>query len=477
MFHGKVLRPPALGAKLVSADLSAANVMRGVVTVRDGDFVGVAAPTREGAERALAAIGARWETELQSGERSLFEDLRANPIEVEGWFGAAHEAKGNVKRALEQAPVRLAETYTTAYVAHAPLETRSVLAEWSGKRLTVWVGCQTPFMVREGVAEELGIDEAQVRVIVPITGGGFGGKHVAGPAVEAAKLARAAKRPVKLTWTRQEEFRWAYFRPAALIDVESGARPDGTVTAWQFANFNSGRAAIEPPYAIPNMRLDYQPAAAPLPQASYRALAAVANTFARESHIDELARRVDRDPLELRLALTDDERLAAALRAAAEHAGWAHRARGAGRGMGIAGSVEKGARVATCVEVEAQPGRPLKIVKVVTAYDCGAVVNPDTVRNQVEGGVAMALGPALFEAVHFDNGRVTNDAFSSYRVPRINDLPPIEVVLIDRRDIASAGAGETPLLAVAPALANAIHEACGVRLRSLPLAPAGIVGA
>jgi isoquinoline 1-oxidoreductase len=246
-------------------------------------------------------------------------------------------------------------------------------------------------------------------------------------------------------------------------------------TAWEHTNYNAGASAVLTPYAVPNQRIRYQPTASPLTEGAYRALAATANTFARESHMDELAHRLDRDPLEVRLAALEDERLQAVLRAAAERAGWADRVRGGGRGMGIAGGAEKGGRVATCIEVTAKAGGPLQILRVVTAYECGAIVNPATVTNQIEGATVMALGAALFEAVHFDNGRILNPAFSTYRVPRFTDVPPIEVLLLDRRDIASAGAGETPMIAVAPALANAIFEASGVRLRSLPLVPDGTV--
>ena len=476
MLRAKVLRPPAIGATLRSADLTAAQAIPGVVAVRHGDFIGVAAPDLAAAELAIAAITAEWDLELQPGERSLVEDLRSNPIEVEeGWAGRFHHEVGDLDAALGEAPVRLAESYATPYIAHAPLETRAVLADWSGGRLTVWAGTQTPFRVRRQLAEELDVEEWRLRVIVPPTGGGFGGKHAAAPALEAARLALAAGRPVKLAWTREEEFRWGYFRPAAVVDVRSGAATDGTLTAWEFQNFNAGSPAILTPYAIPNQRIDFQPAASPLPQGAYRALAATANTFARESHMDELAHRLDRDPLELRLACLADERLAAVLRAAAETAGWAARSRGGGRGLGIAAGIEKGGRVATCIEVEAQAGAPVRVVRVVTAYECGAMVNPDTVRNQVEGATVMALGAALFEAVHFDNGRVLNPSFATYRVPRFTDVPQIDLVLLDRPDVAPAGAGETPMIAVAPALANAIFEATGVRIRSLPLVPDGIV--
>jgi isoquinoline 1-oxidoreductase len=475
MLHARVLRPPALGATLRSVDLGAAGAEPGVVTVREGDFVGVAAPDLATAERAVASLRADWDVEPQPGERSLEEDLRSNPVDGEGRAGPLHHEAGDVDAALAAAPVELAGTYRTAFIAHAPMETRAVLAEWAAGRLTVWTGTQAPFRVRRQVAEELGIEESRVRVVVPLTGGGFGGKHTAGPALEAARLSRAAGRPVRLTWTREEEFRWAYFRPAALIDVRSGATPDGTITAWEFKNYNAGASSVLTPYAIPNQRIDFQPTVSPLPQGAYRALAATANTFARESHMDELAHRLDRDPLELRLACLEDERLAAVLRAAAERCGWSGRARGGGQGLGIAAGVEKGGRVATCVEVRAEAGRPVQVVRAVTAYECGAIVNPETVASQVESATVMGLGAALFEAVHFDDGRVRNASFSTYRVPRFGDVPHVEALLLDRRDIPPAGAGETPLIAAAAALANAIFEATGIRLRSLPLTPGGIL--
>jgi nicotinate dehydrogenase subunit B len=258
--------------------------------------------------------------------------------------------------------------------------------------------------------------------------------------------------------------------------VRSAAAPDGTITAWEMRNTNSGSFGLPVPYAIPNQRLDYQPAESPLPQGPFRALAATANHFARESHLDELAHALGADPLELRLGHLDDERLAAVLRAAADRAGWAARPRGNGAGMGIAGGVEKGARVATCVAVRVGGDGRLAIDRIVTAVECGAIVDPDGLANQVEGATVMGLGAALFEAVRFEDGVIRNGTFKDYRMARLPDVPPIEVVLLDRRDIPSAGCGETPIVAVAPALANAIFAASGVRLRSLPLVPGGVVG-
>ena len=244
--------------------------------------------------------------------------------------------------------------------------------------------------------------------------------------------------------------------------------------AWDMRNTNSGMFGLVGPYTVPSQHLDFQPADSPLRQGSYRALAATANHFARESHMDELAAAMGLDPLELRLQHLADERLADVLHAAADRIGWG-RAREAGCGVGIACGVEKGARVATAVDVRVGEDRRLVIERIVIAFDCGAIVNPDGLTNQVEGAVFMGLGAALFEAIRFEAGVIGNATFADYRVPRIDDVPPVEVILLDRPEIPPAGAGETPIIAIAPAIANAIFAATGVRLRSLPLVPDGVV--
>jgi nicotinate dehydrogenase subunit B len=260
-----------------------------------------------------------------------------------------------------------------------------------------------------------------------------------------------------------------------VIEIRSGVRNDGSITAWEFHNYNSGTAGIRPYYEIPNQRIEFHPAQTPLRQGSYRALAATANHFARESHMDELASAVKMDPLEFRLKNLKNERLRAVFEAAAKRFGWGRAKSGAGRGFGIAGGFEKGGNVATCVEaaVDGATGE-VRVVRVVTAFECGAVVNPDGLRNQVEGANIMGLGGALFEAIEFENGRIRNPRFSKYRVPRFSDVPKIETVLLDRKDIPSAGSGEAPIVGLAPAIGNAIFDATGVRLRSLPMAPKGL---
>lgn len=475
MQYGAVLAPPSPGATLRAIDVATAQAMAGVTVVREGPLVGVVAGDAGTAGRALRAIQAEWDEPALPSESDLSRYLRTHPVEEHGWEGAFHRETGDVDAALAAAPVRLEATYTTAYLAHVPLETHVALAAWDADRLTVWSGTQTPFGVRQQLAEALAIPEADVRVVVPDTGGGFGGKHGAEIAIPAARLARAVGRPVRLRWSRGQEFTAGYLRPAAVVDVRGGAGRDGVLSAWEMRDTNAGLFGLVGPYDVPNQRLDYQPADSPLRQGSYRALAATANHFARESHMDELAAVLGLDPLTFRLAHLSDERLAAVFRAAADRIGWADRPREPGLGIGIAGGVEKGARVATCVEVRVGDDRRLEILRVVTAFECGAIVNPDGLTNQIEGATIMGLGAALFEAVHFQAGRITNGSLTDYRVPRFTDVPPSEVVLLDRRDEPSAGAGETPIIAIAPALANAIFDATGTRLRWLPLVPDGVV--
>ena len=497
MRHGAVLRPPSHGAELVSADTTAASAVAGVTVVRDGSFVGVVAPDSLTAARARDKIEARWS--LPAWEEpepvtpaSLESWLREHPKDGDGLFGRSQQERGDVASALRAGPVRLDAQYSAAFIAHVPMEPRSALAQWRDDGgVTVWTGTSTPFRARGELAAALGLAQELVQVVVPDYGGGFGGKHGSVVALEAARLARATGGPVRVQWTRPEEFQGSYLRPAAFVEVQSAAAADGALTGWAFTNINAGAVGIAPPYRIPHQRLTFEPSVSPLAQGSYRALAATANNFARESHLDELAAAVGADPVEYRLRHLDDERLAAVLRAAAEHIGWEAGAgvtsagvTGAGEAgagvtsaeaAGIALGMEKGGRVATAARVRVAADGTLTVLRLVTAVDCGAVVYPDGLVNQVEGAVMMALGGALFEAIDFRGGRILNASLEGYRVPRLADLPQVEVVLLDRPDEPSAGGGETPMIAVAPAIGNAIFRACGVRLRSMPLAPRGVV--
>lgn len=472
MLHGKVLRPAGFKAKLASLDDDAAKKMAGVTVVRDGDFVGVTAPDTWTAEQAVRTLKAQWNVPPQPSDKELFEYLKKNLDTTQS--GTLHEA-GSVEQGMAASEVKIAQTYTVQYIAHAPLEPRAALAFWLEDKMTVWTGTQRPFAVKDEVAEALRIPPEKVRVLVPDTGSAYGGKHMGDAAVEAARLSKATGKPVKLMWTREEEFTWAYFRPAGVIEARSGAKRDGTVLAWEFHNYNSGPAAIGTPYNIANQKIQYHPVNSPLRQGSYRGLAATANHFARESHMDELAHAAGMDPLEFRLKNINDPRLRAVFEAVAEKSGWAKQKPTPQRALGIAGGLEKNGYIAGVAEIEIGKTREVRISRVWAAFDCGAVVNPDGLRNQISGSIMQALGGAMFEAVRFENGKIMNAHFSEYRVPRFEDAPDIEVILVDRKDILSAGAGETPIVCLAPAVANAIFAARGVRLRHMPLVPERVV--
>src|SRR5579872_1781614 len=296
MLHGKVLRPAAFGAKLTSFDDSEAKQTPGVTVAREGDFAAVAAPDAETAARALAALKAEWKSEPQPSDRDLYAYLKAHAE-----AGEDRDNRGSVERGMAEADHKLSESYTVAYIAHIPLEPRAAVAEWNGDKLTVWTGTQRPFGVRSELMEAFGIPEERVRVIVPDTGSGYGGKHSGECATEAARLAKAAGKPVKVVWTREEEFSWSYFRPGGVIEISAGVRKDGTLVSWQFHNYNSGPAAIGTPYSVPNQLIQFHPAKSPLRQGSYRGLAATFNHFARESFMDELAHALNMDPLAFRM--------------------------------------------------------------------------------------------------------------------------------------------------------------------------------
>jgi nicotinate dehydrogenase subunit B len=467
MLFGRVVRPATLNSTLVSADTKAAEAISGVTVVRDGDFIGIAAPDRDILARAEKAIAVHWKAPGQPGAAKLFEQLKRESTPSRG----GGRPVGSIADGMAQADKKLSQTYTVAYIAHAPLEPRAAVAEWKDNKLTVWTGTQRPFGVRSELAEAFHIPEETVRVIVPDTGSGYGGKHTGECAIEAARLARASGKPVKLVWTREEEFTWAYFRPAGVIEVSSGVKNDGTVTAWEFHNYNSGASAIQSKYAFPNQNIQFHNSQSPLRQGSYRGLAATANHFAREVHMDELAQLIGMDAVEFRLKNTQDQRLKAVLEAAANLIGWGAK-RPAGRGAGIACGFEKGSYIATAAEVSVDPKtKKVKLERVVATFECGAIVNPLHLHNQVEGAVVQAIGGALFEGIDFQNGQILNPKFSKYRVPRFSDMPAMTIALLGRPDLPSAGAGETPIVGLAPAVSSAIFEATGQRLRSLPLVP------
>jgi nicotinate dehydrogenase subunit B len=462
MLYGKVLRAPAYGAKLISADVSRAKQMSNVVVLKDGDFVGVAAPTRKAAEKALKTIEAQWEFTPQPSHTEIFQYIKKNSRKGDA------DVQGDVDKVFNQSGIKIEQSFNIDYIAHVPLEPRAGLAQWEGDKLTVWTGTQVPFGVQEDLADVFKIPKEKIRVIQPDTGSGYGGKHTGEAGVEAARLSKAAGKPVKVTWSREEEFAWAYFRPAGVIDIKASADSDGQLLSWEFHNHNSGPSGIGVPYRTNAKRIEFHPMESPLRQGSYRGLAATANHFARESAINDLADAVKIDPVQFRLKNLVEPRMKAVLEAAANKFGWTGKASASGRGVGVACGAEKGSFIATCAEVQVN-GDEIKVVRVVAAFECGAIINPNHLENQVQGSIIQGLGGALFEKIDFKDGKLLNGQMSKYRVPRFSDVPDLEVVLLNRKDLPPAGAGETPILCIAPAIRNAISNAISRKLYSLPL--------
>ncbi|MCI0748203.1 MAG: molybdopterin-dependent oxidoreductase [Verrucomicrobia subdivision 3 bacterium] len=472
MLYGRVLRRPSYGAELEEIDLTAAKALQNVTAVRDGDFVGFAAATSFEAEEArdAAAKTAKWKTAPHPSSEELYAHLRAHASSQR----PRRDARGTPEEAFKGAARTLRETYNIAYIQHAPMEPRAAVAEWSDGKLTVWTGTQQPSRVMDELQRTFRLSRDQVRVIVPDTGGGFGGKHSGEVAVEAARLAQAAKKPVSVRWSREDEFTWAYFRPAGVIDVAGALDDKGMLVAWEHVNFNSGPSAIATPYAVANSVTEFKSCDQPLRSGSYRALASTANAFARESFMDELAAAADVDPLEFRLRQLNNERLRGVLVAAAEKFGWksAWKKNSSAQkvGIGLACGTEKGSYVACCARIKVnQSAGTFKVLDVCEAFECGAIQNPANLKAQVEGCIIQGLGGALTEEMRFKDGKILNAKFSQYHVPRFKDVPKVETVLVNRPDLPSVGAGETPIIGIAPAIANALYNATQTRIRSLPI--------
>ncbi len=465
MLYAAVLRQPSFGAKLTAIDTSVIKD-KSITIVNDNGFVACAAPTSYAARQAIAQLAAtaRWETPPHPSSTKLFEVLKQTAQRPR------ENSRGDIAAALKSSDKKLSATYQTAYIQHAPMEPRAAVAEWVDGKLTVWTGTQNPFGVQQQLQQAFRIPAEKVRVIEPGSGGGFGGKHTGEVAIEAARLAKESGKPVQLRWTRAEEFAWAYCRPAGLFEIEASLDASGLITAWDFTTYNAGAAGLESPYRIPNSRTRFFFCDSPLREGSYRGIAATTNNFARECFMDELAALAGQDPLDFRLAHLDNARLRDVILSVTKEFGWRkRRAAKSGTAVGLAAGFEKGSYVAACVEVAPDPKTGFAIRDFHMSYECGAILNPSNLRAQVEGSLIQGLGGALTEAIHFENGRLTNGSFAQYRTPRFRDLPPISIHLLDRKDLPPVGAGETPIIAVAPAIASAVAALTKEPRRALPL--------
>ncbi|MFN7934363.1 MAG: molybdopterin cofactor-binding domain-containing protein [Bryobacteraceae bacterium] len=466
MLHGKVLRAPSYHASLMKVDGSAAEKLAGVRFVRNGTLAGVVAGDEQTAFAALRLLKAEWKETPLPAHGDVFAQLRKTaeaPVLQRGSRYPAVIEQGSVQEAMKSAVRRHEATYTAEYIAHVALDCRSAIAAWDGDKLTVHCGTQAPQVVRRELADAFRIPVSNVRLIVSTIGAGFGSKHRGECELEAAALAKAVGKPVRLAWSREDEFLAGYFRPAAVVDVKTGLDASQRIVGWDFHNYNSGASGLAVPYAIANSYCGFHKSDSPLRQGSYRSLAAVANTFARESHMDEVAHLTGTDAVDYRLRHIEDARLRHVVEDGARRFGWK---RGQ-RGVGVACTIEKDARLALFAEVEEE--KPVRVRRLLLLFDCGAVMNPDNLRNQLTGALIQGMGGALFEAVRHDRRQVLTSRLSRYRVPRMADLPEIEVQLVDRREVPAAGAGEAGITLVAPALANAWFSLKGERKRGLPL--------
>lgn len=476
MLHARILRPPAHGAALKHADTSAAEKIPGVRVVRDGDLIAVLHEQRDAAERALGTIRAEWSRAPEAPDQeTIFDHLlrTAPPLRL------VHEA-GNLEEGARLSKEIIEERYLNGYVAHAALETHSATAHVEGDRATVWAGTQTPFPLRQQVAQALGLPQENVRVITTYLGGGFGGKSASRQAIEAARLSRLAGRPVQVVWDRSEEFFFDTFRPAAVVRVRAGLDSAGRMVLWEFDVYGAGDREARQFYDIPHQRTrsaggwsgGNPPGMHPFAVGPWRAPSVNTNTFARESHVDTLASRLRVDPVEFRMKHLSDARMRRVLEAAAARFGWKPAPAPSGRGVGVSCAIYLGTYVVIMAEVAVNKasGR-VQVRRVVCAQDQGLVVNPDGSRQQIEGSIMMGLGYALSEEVRFRGGEILDHNFDTYAIPRFSWMPRIEAVLLDHPEAPASGCGEPPIVNMGAALANAIHDALGVRLLRLPMTP------
>jgi isoquinoline 1-oxidoreductase len=468
--YARVLRPPCVGATLVKADTRAAAAQPGVIAVVQGDdFVGIVANRPDVADRALLSVAASWDEPDRPSVSTLYQDLRSS-AKLEEKLGV----KGDVEAALAAARHGFSASYRLPFGAHAPMEPHCAVADPKDDRMIVYACTQRPFRHRDAVARALGMSAGRVRVITTAVGGAFGGKDAPDVSVQAARLAQAVRRPVMVTQSREEEMAWNTFRPAAIIDIRSGVSAAGQIVAWDSDVLNCGSRGAVAPYDFANQRVRSYRCESPLPQGPARALGAPASTFAREVHLDYIAAEIGIDPIGLRLRhLTADPRLQGVVQVLSERYGWDERRPPTGQGVGFALGVDAGACAAVIAEVEVdRASGQVRVRRVWVAQDAGLVINPDNARNQIEGGVVMGLGLALKEAVQYQLGQVLSRSFATYPIPTFRDAPDIEVVLMPNPDLPPRGDTTAAFCAIAPAVANAVFDTTGKRLRDLPLAPA-----
>jgi nicotinate dehydrogenase subunit B len=507
MLHGRVLRPPSADATLLDLDEAKVCALPSVVTVvRDGSFVGVLAESEAGADAALKelAAGATW----HQGTSLPDEASMAT------WLMAQETETSIVDSKVAATPRPVARTmnarYSRPYLAHGSIGPSCALAQVQESGLRVWTHSQGVFNLRRDLAPALGLAENQVLVQHVQGAGCYGHNGADDVAFDAARLARAAGgRPVRVQWSRADELAWGPFGPAMVVDVEADLDADGSVVAWRHSIWSNGHTsrpgrgktpallgawhlakpferlpAINPPvaggggaernsiplYTFPAWQIvNHRVMAMPLRASALRSLGAYANVFAIESFIDELAATAGVDPVAFRLRYLDDPRARAVIECAARNASWDRwkKREGAGHGIGFARYKNASAYCAVVAEIEAEA--EIRVRRLVIAVDVGLVINPDGVANQIEGGAIQATSWTLKETVRFDRTRVTSDSWQTYPILRCSAAPAVEVEIVSRPDCPAVGVGEAAQGPTAAAIANAVFDALGIRVRELPL--------
>ncbi len=475
MLYAKILRPPSHGAKLTTADTSEAEKQTGVKVVREGDFIAVLHENPEYAEKALKLVKAEYTfNEKKVDEKTIFKYLLDSNPE-----GRANNPKGDLAAGKELSSVIVESEFLDGYVAHSTMEPHAAVAVMEGEKLTAWISTQTPYPAQESISRELGLPLENVRVIPPFLGGGFGGKSAHRQGVEAARLAKMTGKPVMVAWTRQEEFFYDTFRPAAVVKITSGIDKSGNLVLWDYHQYFAGARGSDTIYDVPNQKTTGYSAndVHPFGTGAWRAPANNTNTFARESQIDIMAAKAGIDPIEFRLKNLKDPRMIAVLEALKKKINWKPAKSPSGRGFGIACGFDAGTYVAHLAEVKVdkKTGK-VQVLRVVCAQEMGFCVNPEGTLIQMEGCITMGLGYALTEDIEFTGGDIKTKNFGTYEIPKFSWLPKIETVVLDRNEPPQGG-GEPAIICMGAVIANAIHDATGARLYQLPMTPERVLEA
>jgi nicotinate dehydrogenase subunit B len=507
MLHARVIRPPAIGAKLVSVDESSLSGIPDARVVRIESFLAVVSSDEWAAVRGARAVKATWsEWQGLPGHEDLARHVRESAVDRDQPL----VNRGDPEAALPRAAKQLSATYWWPCQSHASLGPSCAVADAREDGATIWTSSQGTHGMRANFSKIFGIPEEKLRVIYLDGSGSYGGNGNDDAAADALLISRKLGKPVRVQWMRQDEHGWDPKGPPQLLDLRAGLDAEGRIVAWETQMWlpttvpgarpllgvdaagiaqphGQGTGLIsqngDPPYAAQNVRvIVHWLKETPLRPSNLRAPGKIANVFAVEGFTDELAAAAGMDAVEFRLRGLSDPRAIEVLKRTAEMIGWQprpspnpQRAQGnllVGRGMAYARykQVENYVAIAMEVAVDRSSGE-IRARRVTCAHDGGLVVNPNGLKNQIEGSILQTLSRALHEEVKFDHSRVTSVDWASYPILSFPEVPPVEVALLDHPELPPLGAGEASTAPVAAALANAVFDATGVRLRSVPFTP------